>query len=87
VWGYELKKTTSAAVKCILLLTGQSKNCFAAMQGGGNFVLYDSGKPYWFVQNSANPGSYMMINDNANLVIYSQDGATVLWQINKSETC
>jgi hypothetical protein len=67
--------------------TGQSTNCFAAMQGDGNFVLYDSGVPYWYVQNSANPGSYMMINDNANLVIYSQDGTTVLWQINKSETC
>lgn len=43
----------------------------AIMQSDGNFVLYDhSGKPLWATGTSGANASFLILQDNGNLVIY-----------------
>jgi hypothetical protein len=51
------------------------------MQSDGNFVLYGANYvPVYFVTSTqGNPGAWMVIQDDGNLVIYNQDGAVALW--------
>jgi hypothetical protein len=50
----------------------------AAMQGDGNFVVYDGGgNPVWDSGTAGNPGAHVIMQDDGNLVVYQ--GGTPLW--------
>ncbi len=55
------------------------------MQTDGNLVLYDtSGQPHWASQTSGNPGAFLNVQDDGNLVVYragstSQTANNSLW--------
>jgi hypothetical protein len=54
-------------------------NTFLAMQGDGNFVLYNIyGRPLWHAQTNGNPGAYLAVQDDGNVVVYSRY-LTPLW--------
>ena len=40
------------------------------MQGDGNLVIYDFNAAIWATNTDGNPGSYVTIQDDGNLVIY-----------------
>ena len=48
----------------------------AVMQGDGNFVLYDNGRPRW-ATNTTYLGTVMAVQGDGNLVVYGPGGA--LW--------
>jgi hypothetical protein len=60
----------------------------ALMQQDGNFVLYDGnfnsggglGTPVWASNTSGNPGAYLGVQNDGNLVVYL--GPTALWASN-----
>jgi hypothetical protein len=42
------------------------------MQGDGNFVIYDgSGMPIWSTGTVGNPGSWLTVQPDGNVVIYT----------------
>jgi hypothetical protein len=50
----------------------------AAMQGDGNFVIYNaSGVPVWHTSTFGNPGAILAIQNDGNLVIYRADGVPI----------
>ena len=54
----------------------------AIMQYDGNFVVYDleHGTPVWSTHTDGNPGAYLNVQGDGNLVIYSATNA-VLWSL------
>jgi hypothetical protein len=54
------------------------------MQPDGNFVIYDiedgSPIPVWSTNTAGNPGAYLNLQDDGNMVIYSASN-TVLWSL------
>ena len=56
----------------------------AIMQADGNFVIYDiedgSPIPVWSTNTAGNPGAYLNVQDDGNVVIYSASNA-VLWSL------
>ena len=56
----------------------------AVMQGDGNFVVYDiedgAWVPVWSTHTDGNPGAYLNVQDDGNMVIYSASNA-VLWSL------
>ncbi len=44
------------------------------MQGDGNLVLYTNGVPTWHTRTFNNPGSFAVIQDDRNVVVYSPQG-------------
>lgn len=50
------------------------------MQTDGNFVTYAFGKPTWHTGTYGNPGAYLAVQDDGNLVVYSATGRP-LWNI------
>src|SRR5215216_4697133 len=47
----------------------------ADMQTDGNFVLYDAlNRPVWATGTENNPGAYVTLQDDLNIVIYAADG-------------
>lgn len=50
----------------------------AAMQGDGNFVIYNaSGVPVWHTVTYGNPGAILVVQNDGNLVIYRSDGVPI----------
>lgn len=55
---------------------------FCAMQGDGNFVVYDkAGKPRWASNTNGNPGAWLLVQNDGNTVIYSAAGKPI-WASN-----
>lgn len=56
----------------------------AQMQHDGNFVIYDLAdgfpQPVWATNTDGNPGAYLNVQGDGNMVIYSAGGA-VLWSL------
>jgi len=56
----------------------------AIMQPDGNFVVYDLQEgfaiPVWSTNTAGNPGAYLNVQDDGNMVIYSASNA-VLWSL------
>lgn len=50
------------------------------MQGDGNFVEYNSSIPVWHTVTGGNPGSYLSVQNDGNLVLYSPSNVP-LWNI------
>ena len=56
------------------------------MQTDGNLVLYDSSRqPHWASQTSGNPGAFLNVQNDGNLVVYRAGSATetpnnALWE-------
>ena len=47
------------------------------MQTDGNLVLYDtSGQPHWESNTSGNPGAFLNVQDDGNLVVYREGSTT-----------
>ena len=56
---------------------GQIKPRDFAMQADGNLVLYDtSGQPHWASNTQGNPGAFLNVQDDGNLVVYRAGSAT-----------
>ncbi|KAF4951366.1 hypothetical protein FGADI_7564 [Fusarium gaditjirri] len=55
----------------------------AIMQGDGNFCIYDkNGKATWHTDTAAPSGdnkTYVSVQDDGELVLYKNDGATAIW--------
>jgi hypothetical protein len=50
------------------------------MQSDGNFVCYDqSGHAFWATRTWGHPGSYIVLQDDGNLCLYSPNNS-LLWQ-------
>jgi hypothetical protein len=48
--------------------------CWAAMQGDGNFVLYDAnGRAVWSTGTSKHPGAFLALQGDKNLVVYTEN--------------
>ena len=61
------------------------------MQTDGNLVLYDtSGQPHWASKTQGNPGAFLNVQDDGNLVVYRAGSTTVetannaLWEAGTS---
>lgn len=50
----------------------------AVMQGDGNFVVYANGRVQWSTRTDGNPGAWLAMQTDGNLVIYSAAGRP-LW--------
>lgn len=50
-----------------------------AMQTDGNLVLYSGGRPAWHSGTFGNPGAYAVVQDDANIVVYSAAGRPLWW--------
>lgn len=52
----------------------------AVMQSDGNFVLYKPGEgAVWASDTAGHPGSYLALQNDANLVLYWKVGGSALW--------
>lgn len=73
-------------------LGGERRGRKLIMQGDGNFVLYwgEPGvvtlpgygtglHPRWSTNTHGNPGAFLAIQNDGNLVIYTADGTRALW--------
>jgi hypothetical protein len=59
--------------------TAGKGGCKCAMQGDGNFALYDVDEALlWSTNTSGNPGGRVVVQDDGNLVVLRKDGAP-LW--------
>ena len=59
-------------------VTTPGSGCYVEMQSGdGNVVEYCPG-PEWWTSTNYNPGAYLYMQGDGNLVVYRSDGA-VLW--------
>lgn len=75
-----------------LWATNTSSGKVAIMQGDGNFVLYDGtvagpytiGNALWSSQTWGNPGAWLALQNDGNLVVYPAYGGAALWA---SNTC
>ncbi|MGQ0839036.1 S8 family serine peptidase [Actinokineospora sp.] len=57
-----------------------------AMQGDGNFVLYNqANQPLWHTNTHGNPGAYLIFQGDGNVVIYTGSGQP-LWHTNSHGT-
>jgi hypothetical protein len=57
----------------------------AVMQDDGNFVIYDyCGDAIWDSNTHGNPGAYLALQNDGNVVIYSSDNTEALWS---THTC
>jgi cell wall-associated NlpC family hydrolase len=56
---------------------GQGAGARAAMQGDGNFVIYNGSTPKWSSNTADFPGASLRLQDDGNLVIYHQ--AHAIW--------
>lgn len=55
---------------------------FCAMQGDGNFVVYNkAGQPRWASNTNGKPGAWLLVQNDGNMVIYSVTGKA-LWASN-----
>lgn len=64
-----------------VLRAGQAlvaRNYVAAMQGDGNFVVYQAGRPVWSTRTDRNAGAFLAMQGDGNLVVYNASGR-VLW--------
>ena len=50
-----------------------------AMQGDGNLVIYETGKPIWWTGTVNQPAAQVLLRADGNFVLYARD-ASVLWQ-------
>jgi hypothetical protein len=53
---------------------------YALMQGDGNFVLYYGYSAIWATNTHDNPDAYLKMQDDGNLVVYS-DTHSALWAV------
>ena len=47
------------------------------MQSDGNAVLYSGGTPLWWTRTHGNPGSFIVVQSDGNLVVYRPDGRAI----------
>jgi hypothetical protein len=65
---------------------GAGSNCWAVMQGDGNFVLYANpwnggpGQAIWATNTAGHPGAFVTTQGDGNTVLY--DNRTALWATN-----
>ena len=58
----------------------------AVLQGDGNFVIYDSGKPIWNSATNGAPGPYrLQLTDEGEALVQNSSGAT-LWSSKSGKT-
>jgi hypothetical protein len=60
----------------------QGSNVYSVMQTDGNFVVVQGTKPLWDTKTAGNPGATLNVQDDGNLVIYSQDHRAI-WSSRK----
>ena len=69
------------------ILLGNSKVGYAEMLPSGSFVLRDAAGSVFWSKSTFSSGAYMLLQDNANLVILSEDDSLILWQTNITGSC
>lgn len=53
---------------------------FVAMQGDGNFVVYDGdSQPVWALGTDGNSGAYLALLNNGRLVLFGSNGVPLWW--------
>ncbi|WP_397601904.1 hypothetical protein [Silvanigrella sp.] len=58
------------------------------MQGDGNFVTYNyAGKPTWNSRTNNHEGSWVVLQDDGNLVIYAYNSFRPIWASNTVTHC
>jgi surface antigen len=61
----------------------EGKAATLVMQADGNLVMYDSRRqPIWASNTSGNPGAFISLQNDGNLVIYQKNRAKALWSTN-----
>lgn len=61
----------------------EGKAVSLVMQNDGNLVLYNNRKkPIWASNTGGNPGSFISLQNDGNLVIYQKNRAKALWSTN-----
>jgi hypothetical protein len=54
------------------------------MKSNGEFAMYSNGSQCYSSKTSNNPGAYMIMQDNGNLVIYNASGKAI-WSTNTAQ--
>jgi surface antigen len=63
----------------------EGKAAILVMQADGNLVMYsDRRQPIWASNTSGNPGAFISLQNDGNLVIYQKNRAKALWSTNTS---
>jgi hypothetical protein len=62
---------------------GRARGCYCVMEESGNFVVYDKdGHPTFETGTGGHPGSFLRIQSDGNLVIYTHDVQRSIWASN-----
>jgi hypothetical protein len=62
---------------------GKARGCYCVMQEDGNFVVFDNdGHPTFETGTAGHPGSFLRIQSDGNLVIYTHDVKRSIWASN-----
>ncbi|WP_186645600.1 lectin [Fluviispira vulneris] len=59
----------------------------AAMQGDGNFVIYNSSKATWASGTYGHHGAWLILQNDGNLVIYKANSWNPIWASNSQTGC